>query len=110
MQDTASTKTSQRISLLIDGTKVSLQVRPQEEAIYRRAAERLNKRIQQYRSEYLDSTDPAHNGDFFRLMVALDMALQLESQLKLNDSQPVEAELSRLCAELQSLLTTQPKE
>lgn len=91
-------KRSQRISLLVDGHKLSLEVTPEEESLYRQAAKTYNQRVNQYRARYTgDEKYPI-------LMAAVDMALQLEACRKRLDHEPVEAELEKLHGELEHLL------
>lgn len=95
MQD----KRSQWISLLIDGHKVRLEVVPEEETLYRRAAETYNKRVNQYKALYTTA-----DKEVARLMAAVDMALQLELCKQWQDPKPVEEQLELLTNELNEFL------
>lgn len=94
----------QRISLVVDGTKLSLKVKPEEESLYRRAGETYNSRVNLYRAKYPRGAKGGEEDDFPRLMAAIDMALQLEVCRSRQDPRPVEEELARLCQELNALL------
>lgn len=97
-------KKSQRISLLVDGHKLSLEVTPEEESLYRQAAKTYNQRVNQYRARYTgDEEYPV-------LMAAVDMALQLEVYRQRLDHQPVEEQLEKLNNELNSFLSGVNKE
>lgn len=88
----------QRISLLVNGRKLMLDVAPEEESLYRKAAVTYNQRVNQYRAKYMGDEE------FPILMAAVDMALQLEICRKRLERQPVEEELDRLSREVDTFL------
>lgn len=94
----ANPKERQKINLMVDGHRLSLEVVPSEESLYRRATEAYNSRVNKYRARYTSDVD------YPRLMAAIDMALQLEVCKQRLDDRPMEQELQRLCDDLGAYL------
>lgn len=88
---------------MVDGTKLFLEVAPEEESLYRQAATAYNKRVSRYRAEYPGDDEKA------RLMAGVEGALLLESCRRQLDSQPMEHHLEQLSAQLKDFLLERQK-
>ena len=73
-------KGEQNITLSIDGQKLSMKIKPEEEFVYREAARKLNQRI-----DFFNNTFPKADYRLILTLVALEKAIEYESRLSQTD-------------------------
>lgn len=94
-----SLSSKQHINLKLDAHSVALDVDRDKEEFYRQAAVLLNKRYEFYRNHYKDASV-----EQLWLYVALDMAVNLCSDVRDKNLEPVAKQLSELNDVLRSVL------
>lgn len=81
----------QNISLRIDFHKIELTIPREHEPLYRQAAVTLNQTFKRYREEHPDS-----KLDELWIYTALEIAVNLHSDLRKTSQQPVKDKLTEL--------------
>lgn len=96
-----STEDKQRINLYLDAHHVTLEIDRDKEPFYRQAASLLNRRYQRYLK-----SRPSASVEQLWVYVALDVAVNLCSDAREKDLEPVAEQLSKLNQQINNLLDT----
>lgn len=85
------TQRKQHITLQLDAHHLSLNVLPDKEHLYRKAAEIINERYKHYQK-----LAPNRSAEQLWVYVALDMAVNLSADAHANRLQPIDEKLQEL--------------
>jgi hypothetical protein len=85
------TQRKQHITLQLDAHHISLNVLPDKEHLYRKAAEIINERYKHYQK-----IAPNRSAEQLWVYVALDMAVNLSADAHANRLQPIDEKLQEL--------------
>lgn len=85
------TQRKQHITLQLDAHHLSLNVLPDKEHLYRKAAEIINERYKHYQK-----IAPNRSAEQLWVYVALDMAVNLSADAHANRLQPIDEKLQEL--------------
>lgn len=85
------TQRKQHITLQLDAHHISLNVLPDKEHLYRKAAEIINERYKHYQK-----LAPNRSAEQLWVYVALDMAVNLSADAHANRLQPVDEKIQEL--------------
>lgn len=85
------TQRKQHITLQLDAHHISLNVLPDKEHLYRKAAEIINERYKHYQK-----LAPNRSAEQLWVYVALDMAVNLSADAHANRLQPIDDKLQEL--------------
>ena len=85
------TQRKQHITLQLDAHHISLNVLPDKEHLYRKAAEIINERYKHYQK-----IAPNRSAEQLWVYVALDMAVNLSADAHANRLQPVDEKIQEL--------------
>lgn len=88
----------QRISFSLDGIKIPMVVDGHKEVLYRRAQERLDRKLNEYRKLYVQ--EAAMPQGIFVAMVAIDTAFRLEELLQERDDSEFDEKIRFLNQEI----------
>ncbi len=80
-----------RIHLLIDNKRYPLNIKRDEELLYRDAAKQINNKLNKYRSEFPDRTN-----ETYWAMTALELAFDNRLQRERNDTLPYQEKIKQL--------------
>lgn len=89
------------ITLTLGRLSYPLTIKPEQEATYRAAAKQINDKLQRYERSY-----PNLGNDRYTWVALLDFAVQVINLEREKDHTPYEDTVSRLSAEIDSLLST----
>ncbi len=89
-----------RIRLHVYDTEIPVNVRPEDEPLYRDAATLITNTVNAYASRYKGTK----NDKELLYMAIIDIALRFQMELTRNDTQPYNDMLSKLTSEIEDAL------
>lgn len=92
----------QNITLMLDGAMLKVRVPIKDEALYRKAASRINLRIDRYRSAFPHSEHLPPKG--YLMMAALDSAFHLQRLRQEYDHKPIDERIDKLNRSIELVL------
>ena len=90
------------IQLRIDNQTYPIKIRRDEEEIYRAAERKINDKLNLYKEHF-----PNLEEERYMFMAMLDLSVQLMRSEKRNDTEPYEAVLQNITAEIESTLASE---
>lgn len=88
------------ITLTLDAHRVPLDIEPERESLYREAADMLNKRYKLYQRR-----NPQASAEQLWVYVALESAVNLQSDARQKNLEPVQKKIEELNLEIEEKLS-----